>query len=184
MKKTTLSLLAITFILTGCSNLQIITDQAEGVDMSKYKTFNFSPADKSDNACIYFSEINQNRVKEAIAKELAGKGYTIAKNPDLMISTFLKVQEKQNVTTPYPYAGPGDFIGIYGGYRYNSGHVNIIDYTEGTLIIDLVDTGKNELVWQGIAIKTIDKNSKKAEKNINNAIEKVFKEFPTKNSVQ
>ena len=182
--KTTLSLLAIIFVLTGCSNLQIITDQVDGIDISSYKTFNFSPADKSDTACIYFSEINQNRVQVAIAKELATKGYTLAKNPNLMISTFLKVQEKQNITTPYPYAGPGDFIGIYGGYRYNPSHVNIIDYTEGTLIIDLVDTGKNELVWQGVAIKTIKKNSKKSEKNINTAIEKVFKNFPAKNSVQ
>ena len=184
MKKTTLSLLAITLILTGCSSIQIITDQAANVDMSKYKTFNFSPADKSDDACIYFSEINQNRVKEAIAKELATKGYTIAQKPDLMINIFLKVQEKQNITTAYPYAGPGDFIGIYGGYRYNPSHIDIIDYTEGTLIVDLVDTGKNELVWQGIAIKTIDKKSKKAEKNINTSIEKVFKEFPSNNSVQ
>jgi hypothetical protein len=181
MKKITLSLLALTIILTGCSSLRVITDQAKNVDMSKYKTFGFAPLEKSKVTPIYFSELNQRRVREAIAKEMAAKGYTMAENPDLKISIYLKIQDKQSVVSSYPYAGRGDFIGIYGGYRYEPASVNIIDYTEGTLIIDLVDTAKNTLIWQGVAIDTIHQNSKHAERNINRAIEKVFQNFLTKN---
>lgn len=184
MKKIILPILALTLIITGCSTLKVFTNLADGADMSTYKSFNFSPADKTEVASTYFSEINQNRVKEAIAKELATMGYTISTKPDLMISIFLKVQDKQEVVSSYPYAGRGDFIGIYGGYRYEPSSTTVINYTEGTLIIDLVDTSKNQLVWQGVAVDTISRNSKNAAENINDAIAKVFLQFPKSPTVK
>ena len=184
MKKIILPILALAVIITGCSTLKVFTNLADGADMSTYKSFNFTPADKTEVASTYFSEINQNRVKEAIAKELATMGYTIAEKPDLMISIFLKVQDKQEIMTSYPYAGRGDFIGIYGGYRYEPNAITAVSYTEGTLIIDLVDTSKNQLVWQGVAVDTISRNNKNAEQKINDAIEKVFLKFPKSPAVK
>ena len=50
----------------------------------------------------------------------------------------------------------------------------------GTLIIDLVDAGKKQLVWRGTASKTLepDASPETKEKNINEAVQKMFANYP------
>ena len=182
MKKISLSgLIIAALIVSGCSTTNIITNHSKDVDMAQYKTFNFVPITKNNHDLVYYSEINQRMVRDAIAKELTERGYTPNKQkPELMIHIYLKVQEKQQLVTSYPYAGRGDFIGIYGGYRYEPVNIHSVDYTEGTLIIDFVDTAQNKLVWQGVAIDSLKENNKKRKERIDKVIKKVFEKYPVK----
>ena len=52
----------------------------------------------------------------------------------------------------------------------------------GTLIIDVADTAKNEVVWRGMGVKEVDVQAKadKRDKNINSAVKKILKDFPPK----
>jgi len=56
------------------------------------------------------------------------------------------------------------------------------DYVVGTLFINMVDASKEQLVWQGRAEKTLNEDTKpeKREKNINDAVQKVFYKYPPK----
>ncbi len=50
---------------------------------------------------------------------------------------------------------------------------------EGTLIIDLVDAERSQLVWTGTAQKTIsDRTRESSEASVNNAVAAIFAEFP------
>ena len=53
-------------------------------------------------------------------------------------------------------------------------------YTEGTLILDVIDREKNELVWRGSASKTIDEMDSPEQRvsTIEAAVEKLLKDFP------
>jgi hypothetical protein len=50
----------------------------------------------------------------------------------------------------------------------------------GTLALDMYDASKKELVWRGMATKTLDPKAKpeKREKNLNKAIAKLLKKYP------
>ena len=52
----------------------------------------------------------------------------------------------------------------------------------GTLVVDVADAKKSELVWRGMGVKEVDTQAKpdKRDKNINQAVEKIFKNYPPK----
>jgi hypothetical protein len=72
------------------------------------------------------------------------------------------------------------------GYRWGSGwgttDVRVNEILVGTLVIDIADATKNEMVWRGIGVKEVDAQAKadRRDKNINNAVKKILKDFPPK----
>jgi hypothetical protein len=56
------------------------------------------------------------------------------------------------------------------------------DIVVGTLVIDMADAKKNQVVWRGMGVKEIDTTAKpdKRDKSINKAVEKIFKNYPPK----
>ena len=74
----------------------------------------------------------------------------------------------------------------YGGYGYGSGftttQVSYDTYTEGTLLIAMIDKNTNKLVWQGTGVKTIDENAspQKREENINYGVNQIMANYPPK----
>jgi hypothetical protein len=52
----------------------------------------------------------------------------------------------------------------------------------GQLDLSMYDSVAKELVWRGVASKTLDPKAKpeKKEKNINKAVKKLLKDFPPK----
>jgi len=168
MKMKILALLAlISLIIGGCSKYQIISDYDHEADFGKYKTFNFQNPKPNPDAPIRFSQINQNRIKHAITYEMMLHGYEKTTNPDLLISFYLKVDQRQGV---YDY-------GPYYGYDYGWNDVSTYNYKEGTLTIDLVDTKRNRLVWQGSAMGVLPEKSKNVEEKVKKVIQKIFNEY-------
>ena len=74
------------------------------------------------------------------------------------------------------FFGYGGYGYPYGGYGYGS-HGVVTTYTEGTLVIDIIDAGTNELVWRGSAVSPMSDETYDA-KDINKAVEKILEEFP------
>jgi hypothetical protein len=56
------------------------------------------------------------------------------------------------------------------------------DIVVGTLVIDLADAAKNQLVWRGMGVKEVNTqaNPEKRDKSITNAVNKIFKNYPPK----
>ena len=52
----------------------------------------------------------------------------------------------------------------------------------GTLVLDMYDSAQKKMVWTGRATKTLDSggNQEKKQKNLNNAMKKLLKNFPPK----
>jgi hypothetical protein len=72
------------------------------------------------------------------------------------------------------------------GYRWGGGwgttDVRVNEILVGTLVIDIADANKNEIVWRGMGVKEVDVQAKadRRDKNINNAVKKILKDFPPK----
>ena len=52
-------------------------------------------------------------------------------------------------------------------------------YTEGTLSIDLIDTARNQLVWEGIAVGRIRQSTlDDIQGAVNRVVPLIFQEYP------
>jgi hypothetical protein len=168
--------IAIISLVSACSSTRVSSDYDRDATFTTYKTYAFT----KEAAELPIDGINQKRIIDAVSKELAAKGFTKSDQPDVWVDLKLKAEQKQSATsTSTPY-------GAGYGYRWGGGFstttINVENYVEGTLFVDIIDVSKKQLVWQGRATKTIDPDSEsdKREYNINQAVKQIFTKYPPK----
>jgi hypothetical protein len=167
----------------SCSTIKISSDFDRTAGFSGYKTYSFT----QEALSLPINDLNRNRLLKAVEGELTAKGFTKSEsNPDILIDLQLKGEQKQTATATSSggYGGYG-----YGyGYRYGWGGgfstttINYDTYVDGTLFVDMIDSKKNQLVWQGRGTATLDPDASEAkrEKNINYAVKQIFMKYPPK----
>lgn len=157
-------------LLVRCSTISVMQDYDPEYDFSKLKTFGFLPIPAEAG----IDQLNANRFGDAIKSELTTKGYTVSDQADFGVALLFGKQTKTNITS-YGY-GYGPYWGRYGG----TSNIDVSQYDEGTLIIDVIDMNKKELVWRGTGTGVIDPNATVEERtaNINNAVAQILAQFP------
>lgn len=163
------------FVLSSCSSVSVYSDFDKGVDFSQYKTYAFHRRgiDK-----VQISEMDKKRILQAIDLELGKKGMTKSENPDLLINIFTKEREQVDVTQ----YNMGWGYGWRGGWNpYLWGGQNFVSTsTEGTLYIDLIDSNKKELIWEGEGVGYLTQNRSEKEARINEFVAKILAQYPPK----
>jgi hypothetical protein len=184
MKK--FSFLALLLLVVGVSAAMaqdVRYNFAQGEDFSKYKTYKWVGIKNADQV----DEITAKEITSALDAELAKKGMTKtdADSADLYIGYQTAIgTEKQfnSYNTGWGY-GPGWGGGWYGGgMGMSSTTVTSTTIYTGQLAVDMYDAAKKELVWRGVASKTIDPKAKpeKRQKNIAKSVAKLLKNYPPK----
>jgi len=177
---TTLAVAAIA--LAGCaSGPDIRADYDKSADFGKYRTFGFVANAGTDSGD--FRSLSTQMLQNAAARQMEQRGYTRAENPDLVINFTGKLEEKVDVeSTPAPYYGPGwGYRGWYGAPYggWGGSEVTTRRYNVGTLIMDVVDREKRQVVFQGgisgVVTKEMQQNR---EASINSAVEGIFSKYP------
>jgi hypothetical protein len=163
-----ISLILLISITIGCSNISVNHDYDHSADFSKYKSYSWvsQPKVKQKNPLVY------NRIVDAANVHLLNRGMRQnAANPDFLIAAHMGSQSRINVT---------DWGYTYHHRGWVSRDIDVYQYQEGTLVMDIIDSGSKELVWRGTATGTIDPNAspETREANIRNAVDKLLKKFP------
>ncbi len=170
-------------MLASCATVKVTTDYDKTANFSQYKTFAFYQlTDKSGSV----SDLNKNRILKAIKADMLKKGFTeTSTNPDLQINVTTILEDKKTViaqTDYYGYGGvyrPYTWGGVYAGFAPPATTTfNVYEYKDGSLIIDILDAAKKQLVWQGTGNKEIDKPSSDPDTVINEAVTKIMEGFP------
>jgi hypothetical protein len=158
---------------------------AQGEDFSKYKTYKWVDLKGSDHA----NKLTEKQIKGAIDTNLATKGLqrVDSDTADLSVGIQTAIDTEKQFTsynTGWGY-GPGWGGGWYGygcGMTSTTTTGSTSTIYVGQLVLDMYDGGKKELVWRGVASKTIDPKAKpdKQQKNITKAVDKLLKNYPPK----
>ena len=122
------------------------------------------------------------RLEQMVGEQLSVKGLqqvSTGDKPDLLVHYWIGMKDKQRVES----TGPA--VGVYGGrgpYGYGAGYsgVTTYEYTEGTLIVDLVTPASNELVWRASMVGTLTDSKEKNLQMAGDAIVKAFEQYPPK----
>lgn len=170
-------MLLLLIVLSSCSSVRVAADYDRETNFNNYKTFAFfKPGiDKAE-----INDIDKRRILRAIEAELMAKGYTKSENPDMLVSIFTKSNQRVDVyNNAWGYGAWG--WGGYGGWGWRSGwHGNQVSTsTEGTLFIDLINTKKKELIWQGSGTGNLNtSNVEKKEARIKEFVTQMLLKFP------
>ena len=162
-------------LVSSCSSVNVSSDFDRNATFSTYKTYAFT----KEAEAIAVDDINRPRIFNAVTSELGAKGFTKSDQPDVLIDLKLTAAYKQSATA-YDYYGSGYPYGWGGGFTTTT--INVENYAEGTLFVDMIDASKKQLVWQGRAVGTLEEHAspEQREKRINDAVKQIFTAYPPK----
>jgi Domain of unknown function (DUF4136) len=165
-------------VLGACASVNVGADFDPGVRLDVYRTFDWGAGDtvpagdpRLDNNPFFDS-----RVRAAVELELAAKGVQrrIA-SPDLLIHYHASVRQRVDVVrtdVARGYADPG-FRGGDGG--------TVVEFDEGTLLLDIADATTKKIVWRGWAqtdVSGLIDDPRQMAKRINESVKRMLERFP------
>lgn len=182
MKRSILSTIILLLLgLSSALSQDVRYNFDKNTDFSRFKTYKWVAL--KDAAKL--NDIMDKNVRDTIDAELSKKGLTKVDqdNADLYIGYQAAVGQEKQFTSYSDGWGPGG--GWYGGGWYGGGGMTTTTgqtstiYT-GQLALDMYDSANKDLVWRGVASKTIDPKAKpeKQQKNLTKAVSKLLKNFP------
>ena len=170
-------------VVAGCAETQrqVRSDYDRTANFSGYRTYDIMPgAGRSPTGGDYSTLVAQ-RIEAAIHREMTARGYVRAPNPDLLVNFQVTVKNIQKVSQ-VPTAGPPAYSYRYGAYRgwpTYSYETWVREYDEGTLLIDLVDAQRQQLVWEGAGTgRVTQKKLENIEETVNGAVAAIFERYP------
>ncbi|HZY82570.1 MAG TPA: DUF4136 domain-containing protein [Cyclobacteriaceae bacterium] len=172
MKYTILVLIA---LFASCSNNIIVhTDFDRSVEIHRLTNYSWLGNKNIElrNNPLYINELTDKRIKDAVGRELAEKGYVFSEQAaQVIVHYHIVIEDKAAVRTePYGY--------FYTPYWMSNG-AETVRYQEGTLIVDFMDTRNCNLIWRGWAVSVLDEQKLITEDLINRAVSEIFRKFPT-----
>lgn len=173
MKRTITAVFAAAFLAGGCSTLQVSTDYDKAADFTQYKTFSYHDTGEMKN------DIAATRIENALSDALAARGLRrVEKDGDLWLVAHPRLSKQTQINSYSTGWGYGYGWRGYGGMGTTTSTVSEIPV--GTLVVDLVDGKKKDLVWRGTASDTLKENAspEEREKKVREVAAELFAGFP------
>jgi hypothetical protein len=165
MKSSMIGWLAAILLAAGCG-ATVKTSTAPNANLAQYHTFAFytSPYKKGQPETIADQEI-----RSTLRQDLEQKGLTPATSgrPDVLVAYHTVKQQKLNV----------DDVG-YGFWGWG-GMPDVTTYTQGTLVVDLIDPTTMQTVWRGTATQVLNHPNNPDAQKLSNAITKLMSQYPS-----
>ena len=163
--------------VAGCATLIVSSHIERGVNFADYLTYDWGPP---DNLPVGDPRLDNNpffndRLQGAIEKGLAARGYervNTGVEPQLLLHYHASVNQKVDVyKEDHPY-----------GYCYGDDcAARVVEFEEGTLILDIVDAATKKVVWRGWAQDAMDgviNNQDRLERQVDDSVAKMMLLLP------
>ena len=175
------AVLAFVTLAAGCaSGPNIVTNAAPGFSLADYQTFSFLRPLSTDNGNV--RTIISNELIDPTKRELEFTGLRHVESGGDLLVNFVVATRETIQTRPSSGAsihhGRGRY-GTWGGYSMSMSTTEVVQRTEGTLAIDIIDAQRRELVWEGAATgRVTDQTRQNRAANIDAAVKEILARFP------
>jgi hypothetical protein len=158
--------------LGACAPIKVSSYVERGADFNRYRTFDWDPTDSlsTGDPRLDANPFFHNRVTAEVEKLLAARGLekTTSATPDVRLHYHASITQKLNLNGADQKYGSCDNCTTY-------------VYDAGTILLDVVDTQTNKLVWRGWAEGIMDgviDNQDWMEREIHQAVTRILERFP------
>jgi len=137
-------------------------------NFSKYRTFKWQGQPSVQDPFM------ADRIMRSVNSQLSVRNlHPVSQDADLVINANMTTEEVPIVNTYYSGDGFGwGWAG--GGWATTTVDIEIM----GTVVVNLVDTHTQRVVWQGVGTDRMSSHSEKRTKSVDKMVEKMFREFP------
>jgi hypothetical protein len=167
--------------LTACGggiDVKSDYDPAAVQAMNSYKTYSWATAKRDQTV----SNLNAQRIVEAVDNALKTKGFTKqASGGDFQVAFIATTAQQTDYSTTNDYYGYG-WGRWYGGAGMSTSRTTAYNWTQGTLVLDIVDGKSNEMVYRATAQAEVDQDLTPTERQarLNAGALKMLEKFPPK----
>lgn len=168
-------------LLAACeSGPNIITNNAPGFSLAGYQTFGFLQPLSTDRGNV--QTLTSATLIEAATFELQNAGLRRDDtNPDLVVNFVISTREtlqSRPSTGASIHHGRGRY-GTWGGYSMSMSTTEVVQRTEGTLGIDIIDASRLQLVWEGAATQRVtDSMQQNRDQVLRDVTAQILAKFP------
>ena len=154
-------------LLIGSAAAQTVqSDFDRAFQFSNLKTFSFAVQRRGATDPLAADSLNDGRIRTGLESQLIANGFrSETEKADFVIAYYVTTKNKLSVQD-YGYGPPRWFGGR---------NIRVDQYSEGTLMVDFIDTRTNQVIWRGRASGTLE--MKGVDKKISKSAEKLVKQF-------
>lgn len=187
--RTTISLIASILLMTGCASqpeINVSTDYSMA-NFDQFSSYQWLPQDKGEGHRVE-NELIGNRVTTSINETLISKGYHQTEmTPDIYVHYSVTTANKVDVDNNQTYEGyaPGfTWRRGYGAQATQSKievmETSIVQYTEGSLMVDIIDPKNMQIIWRGIGTKKLPEyfDHDITDRVVNNIVAATLENYP------
>jgi len=175
MMKRLLAILAVACVISPVAAQKARVDFDHASDFSHYQTYRWAAPPNAD----VLNQIMQLRVIGFVEEALAAKRLRrVETGGDLLVNFEMDVRQEKVYTTFADTTGLGWGWGWGGGTTMATTTAQVINL--GTLTVDLVDSHKNRLVFQGVSTAPISSKPAHNTKRLAKSVNEIFEKYPPK----
>ncbi|MBK5188523.1 MAG: DUF4136 domain-containing protein [Gemmatimonadaceae bacterium] len=172
-------LIALSLALGACgSNVQVRTLVAPDANLSGRRTFQLlrarprrDEANPSPNDPMLANSITYRRIRARIRSELEKRGYqNVEDNADMDVAYYATTRRRLEVRT-YDYYG-------YRWRPFPRQRTEVTEYTQGTVVVDIVDPGSHDLLWRGMGRAPVSEDPERYAEQLEEAVDAIIAKFP------
>jgi len=150
---------------------KVHVDFDHACDFSHYKTYRWAGP---PNASV-LNQLMQERVIGFVEEAMAAKRLRrVETGGDLLVNFHMNVRQEEIYTTFGDSMGYGWYAGWGGGISTTT--TQVIEL--GTLTVDVVDSHRNQLVFQGVSTAPISSKPAHNTKRLAKAVNEIFEKYP------
>ncbi len=162
--------------LWGCASVSVKTDYDRSVDFRKFKSYGWEKDQQVPGDLLARDPLMRKRVKTAVDEVLQSRGFEHRPSGkvDFTVLIHAGAKERMQVTNWGNYGWYDPWWGPYGG------RVDVSYYTQGTLVIDLMDAATGELAWRGMGEQIVREytDARRMEEEVRNIVTEILSQFP------
>ena len=184
-----LSLLGLAF-LASCATVQVRTAAAPGTQFSSLHSFvvmatprRRDPGGEGDQFNSIDPMLQNSITYRALHNDLVSnfqeRGYVVdSAKPDFAVAAYATARQRLNVTD-YDYGYPYWRHGWWGPVV-----PAITEYTEGTVVVDVINPTTKELLWRGQGTASVSDDPQTYAKELARTVAKIVDRFPEAGGAQ
>lgn len=184
-----LAALGLVLATCGCSNLRVSHDYDLDADFSGYASYAWLEPEE-----VGREELTYRRAVDQVDATLGALGFeSVGRDAaDFWVAVHVDTEQRVRVTdwglgydwrlsARYGSSFGGAYgarVGTLGGV--GAARLDVVEYDEGVLFVDVVDAVGGHLVWRGVARRPIDEGATPTERDarVREAVERLLEPFP------